>query len=571
MANEFDNNQYTDPEAGNQPSDNAQATAAEKSEEQSAQDFGGQTDSPGQTDTFAGAVEADQSNADNSETTQENSSSQQPNFIPYQEYVGEQPQNNQSSDYNPYTEQPSGSQNQPDHNQTPNEPFSYSPYADSQSGGKFTPIDYSQAPGANGKTKSKGKGPVVFLTILVVVFALAAAAFAGIYFSGYTPSNVRGEETAANSGPSLTLNSKPSTDDGDSESGDGKLTVTQIAKKVRPSVVGIVAYTAQSSIANFGESSTATSSGSGVIMSADGYIITNAHVIEGAARVSVVLDNEAEYEAKIIGSDSKTDLAVIKIDETNLTAAQFGDSAETEVGEDVIAIGNPAGLELAGSLTRGIVSAVERPIQSSSSSYTMNCIQTDAAINPGNSGGALVNMYGQVIGINSSKISDVDYEGIGFAISSNDVQPIVDDLVKYGYVKDRAKLGITYQELSSTYAAFQGVPAGLYVNSVDESLDAYAQGLRAGDIITKIDGKEITGSEVILEYLKGKSPGDKVKLTVYRYSATGNGKTLTITVTLAEDKGDGSTSTSSDISGQNGGRGSYGNDQNGTDGGGIQY
>ncbi len=556
MANEFDNNQYTDSEAENQQPETAENNLQDSAAEQTAGSE--QPNEPNQT----GEPQIHDTQSAGFYST----SGEQPNFVPYQDYVEAQPQNDQSTDYNPYAKQPD------DNQQAHNEPFSYSPYPDSQNdSNKFTPIDYSQMGqnGVGGNTKTKGRGPVIFLVILVVVFALAAASFAGIYFSNRSSSNAQGEEAVANSGPSLTINSKPATDDEtDSEASGEALTVTQIAKQVRPSVVGIIAYTAQSSIANFGESSTASSSGSGVIMSSDGYIITNAHVIEGADRVSVVLENEAEYEADIIGSDSKTDLAVIKIDETNLNAAEFGDSSETEVGEDVIAIGNPAGLELAGSITRGIVSAVERPIQSSSSAYTMNCIQTDAAINPGNSGGALVNMYGQVIGINSSKIADVDYEGIGFAISSNDVQPIVDDLVKYGYVKDRARLGITYQEMSSTYAAYYGVPAGLYVTEVDESVNAYAQGLRAGDIITKIDGTEITDSEVVIDYLKEKSPGDKVKLTVYRYSATGNGKTFSLSVTLAEDKGDDATSTASDSNDQNGG-GFYGNDgdQGGSNGG----
>lgn len=454
------------------------------------------------------------------------------NFVPYIQQNDENTQND--SNANKTFENPYVSSNQSAPN---NEPFSYSPYQDDNE--KFTPPSYDNNTNA---PKKKGNALVVVLISIIVILVIAIGAIGVLFLSNGSFSLGTGtnQEQTANNGPNLTLNSKPSTDEETTTDTSGKLTVTQIAKQVRPSVVGIIAYSAQTTLQNFGQS--AASTGSGVIMSSDGYIITNAHVISDASRVAVVLDNGDEHEGKIIGFDTKTDLAVVKINKTNLTAAQFGNSSEVNVGEDVIAIGNPTGLELAGSITRGIVSAVDRAIQSSETGYTMNCIQTDAAINPGNSGGALVNMYGQVIGINSSKIASVDYEGIGFAISANEAKPVVDDLIKYGYVKGRARIGITYTIISDVYAQYQNIPSGLYVQSVDESLDVYAKGVRAGDIITKIDGKQITDTNALVDLIKNKTAGETIKLTIFRYNVT-NSRTFTVNVVLAEDKGDAQTTT----------------------------
>ena len=285
-----------------------------------------------------------------------------------------------------------------------------------------------------------------------------------------------------------------------------------------------------------------SASGSGVIMSSDGYIVTNAHVVDGADSIKVVLNNGEEYEASLIGIDTKTDLAVIKISATNLTPAEFGNSKQVEDGEPVVAIGNPGGIELAGSVTQGIVSAAEREVKSSNGGYRMKCIQTDAAINPGNSGGALINQYGQVIGINSSKIAATDYEGIGFAIAMTEAKPIIDDLLNYGYVKDRVKIGISYTEVDAILAKLNGIPAGIYVEAVEQDSDAYAKGIRQGDIITHINGKEIASSDVITEELKNFKPGQTVTLTVFRSTVNGQTRTYEQSVVLSEDKGNASSS-----------------------------
>ena len=346
----------------------------------------------------------------------------------------------------------------------------------------------------------------------------------------------------------LTLNDKPQstqTDEAVNLSG-GELTITQRAEKVMPSAVGIVAYI-QSSQSIFGGEQ---SQGSGIILSEDGYIVTNQHVIDGATSVKVVLNDSSEYNATVVGEDEKTDLAVLKIEATGLTPAEFGNSDQMQIGEQVIAVGNPGGLELAGSVTVGYVSAVNRPITTSTGS-TIDCIQTDAAINPGNSGGALVNTYGQVIGINSQKIAATEFEGIGFAISINEAQPIINDLIQYGYVRGRVVMGITMQMIDQVSAQMYGYQPGVGVVSVEENSPASEAGLVPGDIITEIDGEALTSTEVLTGILEEHKPGDVITLTVYRQSAQGGygkGQELTMKLELGEagaPKDDTTTSSSS--------------------------
>ncbi len=322
----------------------------------------------------------------------------------------------------------------------------------------------------------------------------------------------------------------------------GKLTTEQIAEKVIPSVVTVQNYQIVNSngFGAFGtNSSTAESEvspageGSGVIMSADGYIITNAHVVEGATNIKVVLHDGTVAEADVVGEDEVTDLAVIKIRDTSglsLVPAEFGSSDDLSVGEQVVAIGNPGGLALSSSVTVGYVSALDREITSGESGYIMNTIQTDAAINPGNSGGALVNEYGQVIGINSAKYSSVDYEGLGFAIPINDAQPILTDLKNYGYVQNRAIIGVSGTFLDSMTASFYGLNPGMYVAEVT-SENAIAAGIQQGDVIRSIDGVDVTTSGTIASVLATKSAGDTVTLVIDRALA---GQTnIEITLTLS--------------------------------------
>lgn len=403
--------------------------------------------------------------------------------------------------------------------------------------------DYDKISQGNVGYKPKNNtGLKVFAAVMTVVFLVTAAAFAG--FILYSRSRNGGDAALDNGisssssesrrdGPQLSLENRPAADE--EEYTDGVLSTEEIAAKVRPSVVGIQTYRTEYPMQVYG-------TGSGIIMSEDGYIVTNAHVVSGATGgILVILDNNEEYEAEVVGIDEKTDVAVIKIDASNLTAAEFGNSDELVLGERIVAIGNPTGMNLAGSVTQGIVSGLKRLIsvtnEETNETIEMEAIQVDAAINPGNSGGALINKYGQVVGINSSKLSSTQIEGIGFAIPISTAKPIVDDLIAYGYVRGRVLLGITYYPVSDAVGAMSGYTPGLWVQSVREDMDAYAKGLRAGDIITQIDGQDVRDSATVKGILSAKKPGDSVKLTVVQQSISGKIKTYTINVTLAEDKG----------------------------------
>lgn len=278
-----------------------------------------------------------------------------------------------------------------------------------------------------------------------------------------------------------------------------------------------------------------TSQGSGIVYSEDGYVITNAHVISGASKIKVITSNGNTYEAEVVGADTLTDLAVIKIinTEDQFTPAEFGSAEDLKVADAVMAIGNPGGIEFNSTVTMGYVSALDREVSDESTGFSMKCIQTDAAINPGNSGGALVNMYGHVVGINSSKIVATGYEGLGFAIPINTAQPIISDLMKYGYVKDRAMLGISGTYVDSMTAQFYGLSAGFYVAQLNSEA-AQSSGLKEGDVITAVDGTEVTSSTTLSSFLMTKKPNDSVKLSVSRAETS---ETLTIDLVLTENVG----------------------------------
>lgn len=313
-------------------------------------------------------------------------------------------------------------------------------------------------------------------------------------------------------------------------------TSVAVAKKVKPSIVGIKVEYSINSIFNRG-SSTVSAQGSGVIITSDGYILTNNHVVNSsssssyyeigkATKVTVKLYNDdKEYEAKIIGADEQTDLAVIKIDKTDLTAAELGDSDSVQVGEFCMAIGNALGL--GDSVTSGIVSAVNREVTDSDNNKYL-AIQTDAAINSGNSGGALVNSKGQVIGINTLKISGTGVEGVGFAIPINSTKDIYEQLIQYSKVK-RPYIGISGINLSETLARENNLVVGVYVKTIDDFSAAEKAGIKVGDVIIEVEDKKITTMDELNEIKNKKSIGDTLKLKIYR-----DGKEKEITVTLQE-------------------------------------
>ena len=260
-------------------------------------------------------------------------------------------------------------------------------------------------------------------------------------------------------------------------------------------------------------------SGTGIIMSDDGYIITNHHVIEDAQAVSVMTSSGQEYSAAIIGSDETSDLAVLKIEASGLQAAQFGDSSVLQVGDSVVAIGDPLGVTLRGTMTDGIISAINRDL--TVNDRTMNLIQTNAALNNGNSGGPLINCYGQVIGINTMKMSNFytsssSVEGIGFAIPIDTAKPIIDELIEKGYVSGRPAIGIDGETLPATYRIYYRLPEGIYVTRVYANSDAAAKGICEGDIITAINETNVTSMEQLNRVKNQFTAGETVTLTIYR-------------------------------------------------------
>ncbi|WHH59593.1 trypsin-like peptidase domain-containing protein [Petroclostridium sp. X23] len=310
------------------------------------------------------------------------------------------------------------------------------------------------------------------------------------------------------------------------ESGNIELSVMDIAKKVGPAVVGIINRVQTQ---GFIRETVEQGSGSGIIMSPDGYIITNNHVIEGATEVTVILNTGKKYEARLIGKDAKTDLAVIKIDAEDLHYAQLGDSSKLQVGELAVAIGNPLGQEFAGSVTTGVISALNRTIKVEDK--TMTLIQTDAAINPGNSGGALVNSYGKVIGINTIKMSATGVEGIGFAIPANEAKPIIEELIQHGYVTGRPLIGISGRNVTEDIAKMYDLPVGVYVDQVAQNSGAGKAGIQPGDVIVKFNGKTIKTMDELNQEKENFKAGDIVEIEVRR-----DMKAMTFEVELIEEK-----------------------------------
>lgn len=299
---------------------------------------------------------------------------------------------------------------------------------------------------------------------------------------------------------------------------EAAMSFQDIYKKVSPSVVFIRAATGQG-----------ISQGTGVVMSADGYIITNAHVIEGSFRADVVLEDGGQYEALLVGSDAATDLAVLKIDAQGLTPAEFGDSDQMEVGDVVVAIGNPMGEELRGTMTDGILSAINRDMEVEGRQMTL--LQTTAALNTGNSGGALINDMGQVIGITNMKLMAYNstVEGLGFAIPSRTAKTVVDDLIGYGVVKGRPMLGITVRPLTAEERTGRSLDHGLWVEQVEEKSDAWTQGIRTGDVLLSANGVELSVNDDLLELKNALSVGETIRFCLWR-----EGETLDITVELVE-------------------------------------
>lgn len=426
---------------------------------------------------------------------------------------------------------------------------------------KWNYDDYQKALGDNKEPKKKkNRGFKPFIITVSSVLAVAVIGLAVFGAMNLAQGNgIGGTSSSAGTGnsgggPSMNIVNQPTTSSSSTAATGKEMTVEQLASKLTPAVVGVEIYDLTS------QSVEPTAEGTGIVMSSDGYIVTNQHVVDGAQKIRVVLSNGKVYDTvKLVGQDTKTDVAVLKINATGLTTATFGNSDQLKVGQSVIAIGNPDGLTLQSTVTDGIISGLNRDLDSANSGTEMSYIQTNALINPGNSGGPLVNMYGQVVGINDMKITETGFEGLGFAIPINTVQPVVDSIIKNGYVTGRVKVGISVYSLSSSQAAWYSYPSGLYVESIEQDSDAYAKGLREKDIITAINGVNLANDDpdtVYNTFYKEESKykaGQTVTLKVYRPDS---GNTMTFNVKLEEDKGDtdsSSTDSSADPSQQQSG------------------
>lgn len=488
---------------------------------------------------------------------------EQPAQAPQSEQPAQAPQSEQPMQQ-PQAEQPAQApQNEQPQAEEPRTPFQTPVQhpefrqAQQQTGfGEVPPM--SQKPHTP-KNKKHSRGLALGLCGVAAACLLFAggAVVGNMAFGGNANNDSGTSASTSDSAPTLQINSKPESDSSNSsdnyDTADG-MAGEDIYKKVNPSVVSVISTTAEG-----------TGSGSGVIMSKDGYIITNNHVVDGAQSVSVQLSDGTSLDAKIIGTDEQTDLAVIKVTPTSdLTAAEFGDSDELEPGEYAYAIGSPGGVQFANTITGGRISAINRDL--TVNDRVMTLIQTDASINNGNSGGALINKYGQVVGITSAKLSgnafgSATVEGMGFAIPINTAKDIVDELIQNGYVSGRPSIGITGQNVESA----DGKVSGVQVYSIDSRAKAASEGLQVGDVITAVDGTPTPDMDKVNELKQDKKAGDKLTLSVYRIST---GKTLNITITLTDShdlEGDDpnaqtqqSQSSQNDNSQQNGGYGSYG-------------
>lgn len=394
----------------------------------------------------------------------------------------------------------------------------------------------------NNENKKSGKtGKIIFSVLIIAIILVIGLGIGAVIFGDSADKgNDKLDDKKQSGSASVEISdSKPYTEVGDGET----LTGVEIAAKVKPSVVGVLTY---SKGALYGE-------GSAIVMGEDEtgaytYFITCAHIISTSGiDTEIVLEDETTYDAEIVGYDVRTDVGVLRVKATGFTAAEFGDSSVLQVGEPVYAIGNPGGTAFYGSFTGGYVSAIDRPTSATESAYSMECIQHDAAINPGNSGGALVNSYGQVIGINSSKIADEEFEGMGFAIPISVAKDIVDDIIESGYVTDRAKLGISYISASQyqTYnmiVKMNKLPSGsIIIAEIEENSAFSGTDVVTGDMIVAANGKDLDDADVLLSLIENASAGDELKLTIARVNEDYTVEKFDVTVKLVEDKGTSST------------------------------
>lgn len=393
---------------------------------------------------------------------------------------------------------------------------------------------YNQPSTPEKKSKGKKKGAVIAAVIVGIVFLIALLVIGLSFFGGNDSGN---EAAAGKDDTQMNLVEEPEKDNSSSVT-KGTLSAKEIYQNVHESSVGVLVYTnTMQSVA---------SEGTGIVMGTNSdktatYIITCAHVLDVKnPQIIIQTADGTQYDGVIVGSDEKTDIGLVRVATTDLKPAEFADSQKVEVGETVYAIGNPGGTQFFGSFTNGMVSAIGRPVDSPVG-YEVACIQHTAAINPGNSGGALVNEFGQVIGINSSKIASTEYEGMGFAVPSSTVKEIVDELIKNGYVSNRPVLGINFMvasksQIHSVIIKANNLPAGsIIIDSIMTGSDLLNTEVKEGDMITAVNGKELDSYETLLEVIENGKVGDTITLEICRIDANYNISSFETDVKLVED------------------------------------
>lgn len=381
---------------------------------------------------------------------------------------------------------------------------------------------YGEEPAKKPGKKTGISWGAVLAMVLVMTILAGAGGFGGAYLFNRLDRN----EMGADEKSILYQSVIRTVSDGDEEG--GRLTVTDVASIASPSVVEIVTESVVYG-SFFGQYTTA-GAGSGVILSKDGLIVTNYHVINGANNITVTLQNGEEYKAELVGGDEKSDVALIRIAADDLTVAVLGESASLVVGEGVVAVGNPLG-ELGGTVTDGIISALDREIEVGGEAYTL--LQTNAAVNPGNSGGGLFNMYGELIGIVNAKISESDVEGLGFAIPIDHAKGIIEELATYGYVRGRVDMGMKVIEINDAATAmyYNVSESGVYVSSVEDT----SFGFQPGDLILSIDGTEVITMDDFNKIIEGHAVGDSLSVTVKRRVSRKEYQTVELTLMLREE------------------------------------
>ena len=454
--------------------------------------------------------------------------------------------NNYGAHYNqPY----SAPYNTPYNAQQNQNPYIQTPYntASNPSGNipTYTQTAYINPNSSPKKKKNTGRNIFISLVCACIVIASVAIGVSVSEDGGNALKTEQGDKGSdknnkdKNSGATAKTEDSPITFS--EYSGEGNMTPEQIYAEAKEINVGVIVYAQNQKV---GE-------GSGIIVGEDKekentYIITAAHVIsDQGVSVQIETNEGAEIDATIVGFDTKTDIGVLRVNKTGFKAATFGNSDKLNVGQKVYAIGNPGGTVFFGSFTNGIISAIDRPIASSTSAYDLPCIQHNAAINPGNSGGALLNEFGQVIGLNSSKITDTEYEGMGFSVPSNTMLKIYNDIIENGYVTNRPMLGISYYTVASdyTYSAIawkNNLPYGsIVIAAMTDNSDLQKHGVKVGDIITGVNGKPLESTDILLEVIEDSKVGDTITLSVCRLNNSGAVSTkFDAKIKLVEDKGE---------------------------------